>query len=459
MPPARYPRTARALSPLLPLAMAGVTASSLAAEPPGLDPCRGVEEPRPIAVAELWSEGMRVDPGIRAGAARLEASEASRRALQRSLLPTFEVDGIFNQGQRTSPGEERVLGTGPRGELRVLGSWTLVDGARGTRTRGAAADVAASRADGHAYVLAWQAESARMWARAEAAERQVVELEAHLEQVAAFLPIVERRVGAGVEAPWEARLASEAVARAERRLAEALEARSTGRAELSSIVGACVRPGEAAGLAPGGGPPTAPGSPAGGADGAGPRHPEVFRLLSLAEAEGARGRAAADVDRWSIALLASGGPTWSRAFDPGPAAYEALVGVAGRLRLDPAGVARQERRAADASARALREEADLARERIARELDALAAGDGERERRRESGGLEAERARAALDAARLRWDAGVDGWAPVLQALERDLEARLALVLLEYDLLSARIRRAELLGSMDDLVSATEEAR
>jgi outer membrane protein TolC len=184
--------------------------------------------------------------------------------------------------------------------------------------------------------------------------------------------------------------------------------------------------------------------------------PRVRHLRELAAAREAQARVAADADRWSLAVVGGVGPTRSRAFDPGPVEYEYLAGISGRLRLDLGGVQRMNRRAGEAEAQALRADAESLELTLAREL---AVVDAELERMGARGEAlleEAERADRSLEAARLRWEAGVDAWSQVMQALERRLDAATALMVWEGEVLDAWIRRGELDGTLDEQVNRME---
>jgi outer membrane protein TolC len=445
------------LATLLALALPLPPGSANETPIPRLDPCQGVEAPAPIPLAEVWREARPGEAGFRAAGREIEAREAARSSVARLRAPAFDANGIWNYGQRTSPGEERVLGVGGRGDLRLLGSWTVVEGGMGARARAATADLDAARAGASAFETGWAANLARSWSAALLAEREVERLEAHAEALDGLAPLVRQRVDAGVEASWDERLLDEARARTGRRLAEAQARRAAFRAELAGLVGRCVRPAAPPlGEDPLGSIATAPTSPPAPGTAV---HPEVTRLLLLADARSARARAEADVGRWQFGLVGSAGPTRSRAFDPGPVEHEYLVGVSGQVRLDLAGVARQNRRAGEGEAAALRARAEGLGDLMEREAQSVAASLDHARERGDAAQREADRTAATLDAARLRWEAGVDGWSSLVQALERDLDARLALAAWEYDLLLLRIRRSELSGSMDSLVTTEEFER
>jgi len=439
------------------------------AVPFALPACGAEPAPPPVDLASLWQGGAEREPGFEAARERVASGGLARSAVNREWVPAFQVEGLSNYGQRTSPGEERVLGVGPRSDLRLLGSWTLLDGSRSWRGREARLGETVATAGASAFARSWQAATGLAWVEAAASESAVRARSDHLARIEALEIPVRRRTEAGVEAAWELHLLEEALARAERLLAEAEEARASSRVELSGIVGACVRaPGEVpVAPTPAGGNPTARAEVGGGgrpgASGPEDPDPEVRRLEALAQVREAQARAIAAGDRWQVALVGSAGPTRSRAFDPGPVEQEYVVGVSGRIGLDLAGVGRTAERAGIAEAEALRADAEslrAARERerslLEFEIDRAAVRGADLDH-------EVTRSEARLEAARLRWEAGVDGWNPILQAADRALEARLLRTNWALALARSRIRLAELRGTLDALATdfslASEAAR
>jgi outer membrane protein TolC len=464
--PSSRPRGPSLRSPLLllvPLALAswGFGPSNGPAPSPLQDPCAlPGAQPESLSLAGLWEASRDREPGFRAQGARLEASEAFQRSVTREWFPTFGVDGLWNYGQRTSPGEERALGVGARSDLRLLASWSLVDGGRGARAGDARASLEAARAGAGAYGMAWEAAVASRWAAARRAESEARALEVHQEALEGLVPLVERRVAAGVEADWELRLLEEARARGRAAWTQALEARDGARAELSSLAGRCVTASHAPeGPVPGGGPGGAADSRAEAGIDPTASHPAILQLERLADAREAQARASADQDRWRLAVVGGAGPTRSRAFDPDPVEYEYLVGVSGQLRLDLAGVARQGREAGAAEARALRAEAEALRQARLREAAILDAELARMADRGEALEGEARSTLATLEAARLRWTAGVGGWQQVMQAMDRHLSATLARAAWEEEWLLARVQRAELTQDLSSLAAQLESDR
>jgi outer membrane protein TolC len=409
------------------------------------DPCLPGETPELVSLPQVWERGRALEPGFQAARELEAAGVAARAAAVRSWIPTFQVETLWNHGQRTSPGEERVLGVGPRGDLRLLGNWTLLDGSRGDRLREAGAEMAAARAAGAVFDVEWRGMAARSWSAALVAERGTELLREHRIELDALGAVVERRARAGVEADWEVRLLQEARARAATRLATAEELRDARLTDLSRLVGACVRP-----EVPGGMPVLHPST-----DRTQPidpsRDPRVHHLLELAAAREAQARAASHADRWSLAVVGGAGPTRSRAFDPGPVEYEYLAGVSGRLRLDAGGVQRMNRRSGEAEAQALRADAQSLELALTRELAVIETELGRMGARGEALQEAVDQADGSLEAARRRWEAGVDSWSQVMQAMERRLDAATAFSAWEGEVLDAWIRRGELEGTLDQL--------
>jgi outer membrane protein TolC len=417
--------------------------------PPPLDPCGPGAEPEAIRLGTLWGEGVVLEPGFRAAALRVESSWLFEQSSARAFWPTLRVEGLSNYGQRVSPGEERVLGVGPRSELRIVGAWDLLDSARGSALRGLRSETDALRAEEIVRSRAWQGDRGRAFADALLAEASVASIEEHRALLGLLEDPVERRVRAGVESRFEAQLLGDALARAERRLDEARERQRTSRADLSLTVGRCVRAvpdglDQALSQTPLGADP-APQIPGASAlDLAAERAPEVKALRARAHALAARAEAQADANRWRVSLVGSIGPTRSRAFSPDPVESESLVGIQGSLRLDPAGVHRLEREAGILGALALDAEADRIEAELRREgarLDLELQG---LEIRRRALLAEWEESEAALSAAVLRWRAGVGGWPPVVQAAEQRLARHLLLLDVERSLTILLLRQLEL---------------
>jgi outer membrane protein TolC len=398
----------------------------------GCDPCE------PVPLAWLWDAARRLERGYAAAEAEVAAEEAYRSSVRREWSPQLWFDGMGNWGQRLSPSEERVLGVGPRGELRLMGAWTLLDGGR--RWRGAAADLLgdAARLRGDAFDAAFRAHLARLYVDAALAEEA---WQLHQDQRVTLDVLahrVQRRLDAGVDVRWEGHLLGEALARSERFLAEADQMRAGARAELSALAGREVR---AAPIAP-----RAERPPEGTSD-----NPSVRWALRAADARDALARVEADRNGWQLQLVGSTGPIRSRAFPDGPVRTEYLVGLAATWTPDLAGVRRQLGAAEQARARSMRAEAESERAALARELDRLGL-ELEHAAAREAGlHRELDQARRRLEAATARWEAGVDRWTEVIQAQERVLETSLLGLVLVREIALAHIRYAEASGDFGDL--------
>lgn len=409
------------------------------------DPCSPGALPEPIRLSALWSEGAAREPGFHATALRVASGELRAASVRREALPTFSLEGLTNYGQRLSPGEERVLGVGPRSELRLVGRWTLLDPGRSGRGVGVDFEVSALRADEIALARSWQADRGMAFAEALWAEGRFHAIERTFQVLEALRNPVEQRVAAGVESRFDAQSLTDALARTARLLDEAIEAWAGARTELSLTVGRCVTT-DRAGLdqALAGGELDA-GFPDGPS-------PEIAALRARADALASQARAAANANRWHLSLVGSTGPTRSRAFSPDPIERESLIGLMGSLRLDPAGVYRTQREAGALEARALSAAADQREIEREREYVRLALELQSGEARSTRFAEETRESEQALEAAHLRWRAGVQSWEGVVQAAEQALNRQFLLIDSERDLMVLQLRRLELgLPSHDPL--------
>jgi outer membrane protein TolC len=396
------------------------------------------DEPPVMTLRELWEAGRVREPGYAAAEARVAAGDADRSAVRRELLPGFRLDGLGNYGQRLSPGEERVLGVGARGELRLVSTWTLLEGGRGWRGTAAELRRDMARLDASSYDDGYRAALAELYveaATAEAAWLVTVEQRRLLDSLAVR---VRQRLAAGVDVVWEGHLLDEGVARADRRVADAAQARDAARVELAVIAGACVRPGA---IEP------VPGRPAGDpAD-----SPYLQARLAGAAAAAADARAHGRAQAWRLDLHGIMGPTRSRAFANGPVENEYLVGVGASFNPDLAGVRRQQAAAGLARARALQADTESELRALRREVEQLGVVLEHAGARREILDREVEQGRRRLNTAVARWEAGVDRWAEVANAYDRVVESWLLAQALTREIGLAHVRHALLAGQVDDL--------
>jgi len=422
-------QSAVGLFPLLPFMVAGMGDR--------LQPCPSGDEGEPVRLVTVWEELREREPGYRAVQGRVEAEGAARSAVLREWVPSFSFDGLGNWGQRTSPGEERVLGVGPRGDLRLVGAWTILEGGRGWRGREARFREEAAEAGREAFHHNFLGVVGRLYVEAAAAERVAALRLEERDALQALAGPIRERVAAGLDLAWESQLLEEAVARVERVLAEGEQARAGLRGELSALVGRCVR---ALPIEP------APGE---GYEGEVGGNPQLLSLMRAADAGEAMARGEANRDRWRLQIIGSTGPTRSRAFDPGPVETEYLVGVAGSWAPDLAGVRGRLSAAEEARARALRAEAESLALQWERELDRVQRELEFTAQRRSTLLAEEALTERRLEASILRWEAGVDRWTEVIQAWERRQGVRLLLVEWEREVALALLRRGELLGVME----------
>jgi outer membrane protein TolC len=393
-----------------------------------------------VSLSRLWSDHRDVDPGYVAVEERIEAERATRASARREWLPAGSFDGLGNHGQRLSPGEERVLGVGPRGELRLLASWTLLDSDRARRGEVAEARIREGSSDGESFRATREGLVAQVYVQAAVAEVRWEATRAHVERLEELAELVRMRVEAGVEVGWEDQLLQEALARGRRLAAEAELARDAARNELSHLAGRCVRA-----------EPIAPETSAPLATDPGERSPEVQQLHAQAETTEALARQAADQGRWQVQVIGTVGPNYSRAFDDGNVENEYLVGIAARWQPDLAGVRRQLAAAEGARARALRAEAGSLRMTLERELGRIRIGLDQGGRRLALLSAELDEARRREEAALHRWREGVDRWIEVVQARDRVLEVRLLEAALNEELATALVRAGEMTGTLPDV--------
>jgi outer membrane protein TolC len=411
------------------------------ASPPGpsFQQCTRGQSPEGLTLEQLWQTARDREPGYRAVAELREAEEDARDAARREWLPGFSVDGLGTHGQRLSPGEERVLGVGPRGEFRLTASWSLVESDRGARARVSAVRERAAAAGERAFDVRHRGLLAALYAEGAAAEERWSLLHRHSEALREMAELLEGRLEAGVDARWEGHLLREAQARAERLLLEAETERAGIRGELSAMTGRCVRP-----------LPLSPPSPE---DVEPPPQdsPEMELLRRQAETREALARQEGERGRWSLQLLGITGPNYSRAFGDDRVRNEYLLGVSAAWRPDLAGVRSRLASAEQARARAVRAEAESLALALERELARIRTILQAWERRRAGLARELQEAEQREEAALLRWRVGVDRWTEVLQARDRVLEVRTLELELRRELALVLIVQARATGRVEAL--------
>ena len=439
----RIPRVL--LLPALLVAAAWAPATQ-AQSPPGIQPtpspCSDSMEPDPVPLTVAWEESRQAERGYVAARRRVAAEDAARLAILRERAPTLSLETLGNWGQRLSPGEERVLGVGTRGDLRLLGDWTLLDSSRRWRILETEFRQSGASADVEWFSALHLAEVARIYLEAGLAEEIRRSREDHLETLQALAEPVRQRLAAGVDVAWEVHLLEEALARAHRLFTEAAQHQAMTRVSLSARVGRCVRPSPITTAAEHWRPPEL-------ADGqlVASSSPTVIRLRSQVDAQEARAQAEDQRDRWQLRLLGTTGPTRSRAFDDS-VETEYLIGISGSWRPDLAGVQGRSADAERARAGALRAEAESLKQGIEGELSELAVVLEHATDRALQLALEVERTEERLEIALLRWREGVDRWTEVTQASERLQEARLLEIELRREMTLSLLRWGELSGDL-----------
>jgi outer membrane protein TolC len=366
------------------------------------------------------------------------AESALRSAVRREWLPQISINGLGNWGHRLNPGEERVLGPGPRGEMRMVGAWTLLD--RGRGARGLEAELRGEEAllRGEVFEVGHRAELARLYVEAALAEEVRGLREDQRAALAALAEVVRRRLEAGVDVAWEGHLLEEALARSARRVAEAEAAWAGTRAELSIVAGRCA---SATPILPRTGFP----------EGWSGENPDVRHLRGMAETRDALARVVSSRNEWQVQLLGITGPTRSRAFADGPVLNEYLVGLSLNWTPDLAGIRRQSAAAERARARSLRAAAESRQLQIERELDRLAATLEHAGAREALLAKELEQTRRARESAVARWEAGVGRWTDLIRAHDQVEQTRTLQIELMRETALAVIRYGEIRGNLDEL--------
>ncbi len=411
-----------------------------ATSPPG-DPCEVEATGDSLSLTEFWSQALSRDPLMRAASERTVGAAAASDGVRRERVPEFAFEGVGNHGQRLSPGEERVLGVGARGEARLVATWTLLSSDRSRRSTTAGHALTGARFQGEAVEADLRVLLAGLYIDAVEGEGVLRARERHLDELRALAALVRRRVDAGVDMAWEGFLMEEALARGERLLAEAERTTSALRVELSRRAGRCIQP---MALSPDGDFP----------DGAVDDNPRLRELLQDAVIREGRAREIGDGGRLRLDVLGITGPTYSRAFDEDDRIRtEYLVGLAARWSPDFGGIRGRRADAEAAEARALSAEADAYRETLGREWDRLQGDLAFRRAERQALERERELAQRREAAAVARWREGVDRWSEVIQARERRLQVDESVVRSEGTLARTLLLLHDHSGQLDHLPS------
>ena len=404
-----------------------------------------------IDLASFWARAQAEDPFLRRYLELATAENEAGSAVRREWIPSGGLQGAGDYGQRLSPGEERVLGVGARGELRLLSQWRILDGDRGARAATADRRHLSVEAEGDVFRADLLAELASLYTEAVAARERTDLRQQHLARLDEIGQLVEARIQAGFESRWEEALLAESRLRARRLLQEALMTLEAAETEMALRTGVCpttIPPGIR--TAP---PDTEMGASPGGVSVArdAPMGPDIRLGLSRTQEFEALAREEASRDRWSLDLVGILGPTRSRAFDDREFRTEYLVGMTLSWRPDLTGIRSRLAEAERARARAERAWTDGVRAEVERELTRLElAADRLRQTSRL---LEAEReaAEVRLTGAVDRWVEGVDRWLDVVQAAERLTELEGDALAHRVEMAELTIRRHRLLGTLESL--------
>jgi len=429
-------------------AIVAAPAGALQAPPAACpDPTAG----EPLSLAQLWDRAQGVEPGYDAALETEAAQAAARGAVTREWFPSFAIEGIGDHGQRLSPGEERVLGVGPRGELRLVGAWTFLDSSRRWRASEAQRRQAQARFAGEAFHDQHRAEVTRAYLEAGRARSVWILLNEQREELEGLAALVEQRIAAGVEPYWEGSLLEEARARSDGQLAAARQEFQAAQAELAGLVGVCVQP-HLPGTESGGLAQHFPDRfPGGINDEAVEGNPEFRRLQAEARAQEAFAGATGAQDRLQLQLLGITGPNYSRAFDDSRVEQEYLVGVGGSWRPDLFGARRQQAAAEGGRARALHAQAASHQQRVQRQVAGLAEYWAHAHEREAQLSRELEATRQRDQVARLRWQEGVGQWSQVMETRERLDELRVEAAGLRQEMGLVLLEYAEWTGRLDQL--------
>ena len=407
---------------------------------PRTSPCLPGEVPRPVDLPELWRLGGEGEPGYIAIEESIGAEQASRTSIRREWIPSFSLTGVGNYGQRLSPGEERILGVGPRGEMRLLGAWTLMESDRMRRGDVGDQRIREALAAGHSFEVVHRGHLARVYVDAAVAEELRDLHDDHVARLAELAEPVRQRLESGVDASWETYLLDEAVSRTERLLAGIDQLRSSLRNELAMLTGSCVRAA-----------PYAPRLDEAASESGAEANPDVLLLRVQADTREAMARQERDRGSWQLQVIGTLGPNHSRAFDSGPWRNEYLVGLAGSVNLDLGGVRRQLAASESARARAIDAEAESLRLALERELARTRIELDHMMIRRAGLEIELVQAQTREEIALLRWREGIDRWTEVMTARDRVLELRILEIELHREMAVALIRHGEVTGDIDDL--------
>jgi outer membrane protein TolC len=417
--------------------------ASCALPPTSIIPYATPLDGEPLPLAAVWVLSREAEPGYSAAREAAAAEMAARNAVGRERLPVLALEAAGDQGQRARPGEERAIGVGARGDVRAIAGWTILDSSQGWRETERQRRVEEMRWAGEVFDADFRAAVGRVYLDVATEEARRLVVAAHRVDVAELARVIGLRREAGVEIEYDAFLIEEALARYDRRLAEATHRSEAAQAELAMLAGRCVRP---TGLRPR--PPPLPAHSV-----ATDANPRVRLLRERAAAQAAAAGAVRRQDLWRLQILGATGPYFSEAFADGPVEPEYIVGVSASWNPDLAGIRRTRAAAEAARARAVQHEAASEQRAVERELARLTVSWARFDERRRELDRELELTQRRANAAGLRWMAGVDRWREVVDAQERLLEVRLAQLELEREIALALIAYGERAGELDSLPS------
>ncbi len=419
---------------LLSLAMASTATAS---ELEDYDRCADLEEDA-ISLTQLWQSSIDVEPGYDAAEQERLAEQAHRRSIDRERYPGVDIHAEGDGGKRVSPGAERDQGVSARANMGATLDWLLYDSARQPRRSEADLRVQQQQAASEAFDAEHRARISRAYTEAAYEEARHHLLQQQAQELDELADIVERRIDAGVEGEYEARILAEAIAGIERQVAEARRNRQASIVELSATVGQCATPARKAFDVPID-DTTSPGL-------AIPDDSPTLRSLRLqAQTMDAASELSEADGRLQIFGVGSTSMYLSPAYDNLPEP-EYFAGVAGRFRPDLRGSRSQRAQSESYRARALELEAQSLQRQLHRHHQQLRREQDDLSQRLDELDVHLERTEERVDITYRRWEQGVEQWIDVVDARSDRQELLLERMELHREVTHSMIDYAELSG-------------
>lgn len=437
--PRPRPITARLASALVAAStIAVLPVTDIAASSPDCPSAIEYDELDHMTLHQALGESTEIEPGYGATQSDLEAAEVERDQIDRQWLPQPEISSQGDIGKRVSPGAERDQGVSARASIHSSLSLLLYDSGRHWQRRLRDLQIDEAQATQEVFDVDFRTDVARAYVEAYTARsrREVLERErAFLDELA---DVVDRRVEAGVESDYQARVLEESRARARRLAGDAADEFEAAVIELSGYVDRCIAPDELATDVGAIADIDAPESP-----------PEVRQLRRRAASADADADATEAQGRFEFRAIGTGGLYFSPAYDNVPEP-EYFSGVSGLWRPDLSGTRGLQADAQSQRAEALQQEADSLERQAQRRLDALTRRAEQLDDRRAALERQRDHTQQRAAAATARWEQGVEQWTEVVDARERleevrldeiDLYAEEAQVIIEWTQLTGETER------------------